>query len=110
MTQAPPFDSTAFIEAITSGQVSWRKHVLKRLLERGITQASVLECACTGECIQSYPEDTPFPSALFFAFADERPLHVVAAFDEIGKKAYIITAYEPSLDIFEPDFKSRKSP
>ena len=106
----PPFDSLAFIEAITSGQVSWRKHVLKRLLERGITQASVLECVCTGECIQAYPEDTLFPSALFFAFVENKPLHVVAAFDEIEKKAYIITTYEPSLDIFEPDFKSRKRP
>ena len=39
---------------------------------------------------------------------DNEPLHVVAAFDEEAKKAYIITAYTPSLDIFEPDFTTRK--
>jgi hypothetical protein len=57
-----------------------------RLLERGITQARVLECVATGECIHVYPEDTPFPSALFFAFVEGKPLHVVAAFDKTEKK------------------------
>lgn len=103
-----PFDHAAFVQAILAGQVEWRKHVLVRLLERGISQARVLECARSGACIQPYPDDSPFPSALVFAMADNEPLHVVAAFDEEAKKAYIITAYTPSPDIFEPDFTTRK--
>jgi len=65
---------------------------------------------CHRECIHVYPEDTPFPSALFFAFVEGKPLHVVAAFDKTEKKVYIITAYEPSLEVFESDFKTRKTP
>jgi Domain of unknown function (DUF4258) len=103
-----PFDSEAFTQAIAEGRVEWRKHVLVRLLERGISQARVLECARSGTCIQSYHDDMPFPSALVFAMADNEPLHVVAAFDGEAKKAYIITAYKPSLDIFETDFITRK--
>lgn len=103
-----PFDHAAFVQAIVEGRVEWRKHVLVRLLERGISQARVLECACSGVCIQPYSDDMPFPSALVFAMTDNEPLHVVAAFDEEAKKAYIITAYTPSPDIFEPDFTTRK--
>lgn len=84
------------------------KHVLAQLLERGISQSRVLECARLGVCIQAYSDDTPFPSALVFAMADNEPLHVVAAFDEEAKKVYIITAYTPSSDIFESDFITRK--
>jgi hypothetical protein len=50
----------------------------------------------------------PLPSALVFAMVDIEPLHVVVAFDEEAKKAYIITAYKPSLDIFETGFMTRK--
>lgn len=103
-----PFDHEAFRQAIAEGRIEWRKHVLIRLLERGIPQADVLECAYSGEFIQPYPDDTPFPSALIFTMVHQKPLHVVAAFDEATKKAYIITAYQPSLEIFEPDFITRK--
>jgi hypothetical protein len=41
---------------------------------------------------------------------DDTPLHVVAAFDAIAEKVYIITAYTPSPEIFEPDFMTRKKP
>jgi hypothetical protein len=37
-----------------------------------------------------------------------KPLHVVASYDEVNKEAFIITAYEPSLDVFEPDYRTRK--
>ena len=104
----PPFDRQSFLQSIAEGRIEWRKHVLVRLLERGITQAKVLECVSSGACIQTYSDDTPFPSALFFAMVEGEPFHVVASFDEIMKKVYIITAYKPSSDIFEPDFITRK--
>jgi len=47
-------------------------------------------------CIEDYPADKPFPSALFFKPVGGRPLHVVLAFDSNGEKAYVITAYEPT--------------
>jgi hypothetical protein len=82
-----PFDRNAFNAAIDAGRVFWRKHVLLRLLERGISQSEVLQCAYAGDCIQTYPDDTPFPCALFFAVIESEPLHVVASFDEAGEKS-----------------------
>ena len=58
-------------------------HVFARLLERGISQACVMDCACAG----AYPDDMPLPSALVFTMVDNEPLHVMVAFDEEAKKS-----------------------
>ena len=34
--------------------------------------------------------------------------HVVASCDQVNKEALVITAYEPSLDVFEPDYRTKK--
>ncbi len=79
------------------------------MLGRGISRADVLKVINTGTIIQSYEEDKPFTSALILGFDNTRPIHVVASFDEAQSTVFIITAYEPDLTIFEPDFiKKRK--
>jgi hypothetical protein len=62
----------------------------------------------TGEVIEDYPEDRPFPSALFLGFPGGDPLHVVAAFDEMENLVYIITAYIPSRESFLNDYRTRR--
>ena len=96
--------------AIQEQRIEWRKHMLQRLAERGILQQEVLDVLRTGELIEDYPDDEPYPSALFLAFPAGRPLHVVAAFDENERRAYMISVYQPSLEFFELDYKTRKSP
>jgi hypothetical protein len=76
--------------------------------ERGIQQQAVREVLLQGERIRDYAEDRPFPSAIFLGYVGNRPLHVVASCDEVNRKAFIITAYEPSLDVFESDHRTRK--
>ncbi len=105
-----PFDLTIFREAMAAGSIEWRKHVLQKLAERGIPQESVREVLLRGERIRDYADDKPFPSALFLGYVSGKPLHVVAACDETGRQVYIITAYEPSLEIFEPDFRTKRNP
>jgi hypothetical protein len=61
-----------------------------------------------GECIEDYPDDYPFPSGLFFGWHGDKPLHVVAALEEPIPRVYIITAYEPDLEHFENDFRTRR--
>jgi|SRR5581483_11063428 len=58
--------------------------------------------------IRDYSEDRPLPSALFLGYIDGKPLHVVAALDEKNKEVFVITAYEPSLDVFESDYRTRR--
>ncbi len=58
--------------------------------------------------IEDYPDDTPYPSALYLGWIKGKPLHVVAALDAVHEWAYIMTAYEPDLEHFEADGKTRR--
>ena len=110
MSPCTPLDVEQLRRAIDAGRFEWRRHVLQRLAERGLKQAAALEALRSGERIADYPDDTPFPSALFLGWAGERPIHVVAALDAQHDWAYVITAYEPDVDHFEPDFRTRRQP
>jgi hypothetical protein len=103
-------DRTALKKAIENGRVEWQLHALRRLLVRGISRADVFAVLRSGEQIEDYPDDRPFPSALFLGWMASEPLHVVAAFDSASQWAYIITAYRPDLEHFAPDFKTRRNP
>ena len=103
-----PFDLAVFREAITAGNIEWRKHVLQKLAERAIPQQAVREVLLHGERIREYADDKPFPSTLFLGYVSGKPLHVVAACDEASRRAFVITAYEPSLEIFEPDYRTKR--
>ena len=98
----------SFRKAVRQGRIEWRKHSLQRFAERAIKQEAIIEALLTAEVIEDYPEDTPFPSALFLAFPGGDPLHVVAAFDERHNLVYIITAYEPSREFFLNDYRTRR--
>jgi len=94
--------------AVSNEKVIWRKHVLSRLIERGIKRKEILKVIIAGEIIEDYPEDQPYPSMFLFKIVKDRPLHVVISYDEFNKIVYIITAYEPTLEFFDEDFKTRK--
>ena len=87
------------------GSIRWTGHVLKRLLQRGISQASVVQAILSGEIIEQYPDDYPFPSCLLLGLSGD-PLHVVCGQgkDEI----WMITAYHPDPAEWEDDLKTRK--
>jgi hypothetical protein len=103
-----PFDLAVFREAIAAGRIEWRKHVLQKFAERGIPQQAVREVLLQGERIRDYADDKPFPSAVFLGYVSGKPLHVVAACDETNRLAFVITAYEPSLEIFEADYRTKR--
>lgn len=103
-----PMDIATLRRAVCAGRIEWRKHILQKLAERGLPQSAVLEVLLVGEKIRDYAEDKPFPSALFLGYAADKPLHVVAACDEARERVFIIMAYEPSLEIFEPDYRTKR--
>lgn len=94
--------------AARQGRLEWQRHALERMVERGITRAEVLEVLLSGERIEDYPGDRPLPSALFLSWVRGRPLHVVAAFAAANIAVAIITTYEPTLEYFEADFRTRR--
>ena len=82
--------------------------MLQRLAERNVSQDSVRQILASGEVIHEYVGDKPFPSALFLGYFGNKPLHVVAAYDEAEGRVFVITVYEPSLDLYEEDYRTRK--
>ena len=75
--------------------------------ERMIAPREVRAVIFHGAVIEDYPEDARGHSCLILGLGDEdRPVHVVCA----PKDGYlaIITAYLPSSEQWEPDWKTRK--
>lgn len=103
-----PFDLAIFHDATAAGRIEWRKHVLQKLAERGIQQQAIRDVLLQGERIRDYGDDKPFPSALFLGYVSGKPFHVVAACDETNRQVFVITAYEPSLEIFEADYRAKR--
>lgn len=82
-------------------------HAQERLRQRGIKQKDIRNCIMTGEIIEQYPDDFPFPSCLIFGYmCNNKILHVVASNE--GNMSRIITAYFPNADKFHDDLKTRK--
>lgn len=82
-------------------------HVIKRCKERNIDSDSIINVIMHGEIIKQYEDDKPFPSCLLMGMSVHgRYLHVVVASDHIN--LHIITAYYPSIDEWESDFKTRR--
>jgi len=93
---------------ISQGKYEWRKHILIRLAERNISQKIVIEVVLNGEIIERYPDSYPFPSCLILGWFESKPYHVVVSLDKQTEIVYFITVYQPSLDDFEPDYKTRR--
>ncbi|MCL4498694.1 MAG: DUF4258 domain-containing protein [Chloroflexi bacterium] len=87
----------------------FRIHAVRRMVERRISEDAIRHVLETGEVIENYPDDKPFPSSLQMGWYESRAIHVVVARDDVEQKAIIITAYEPDVAQWQPDFKRRKS-
>ena len=87
--------------------IIWSQHVATRCQQRGIKTIDIENCILNGEIIEEYPDDYPYCSYLILGVTiNNQNLHVVCGIGD--NKLWIITAYFPSSDKWEPDFKTRK--
>ena len=77
---------------------------------RRISKEDVRGILNSGEIIEDYPEDKPYPSRLVLGWSHSRPIHVVIADNSEKEETIIITVYEPDTARWEMDFKRRKHP
>ncbi len=95
-------------ESIRAGSYILTAHASDRAVQRDITSAEIEEAILAGEVIEDYPEDKYGPSCLMLGQTKmERSLHVQVSYPPDVK---VITVYEPSLDEWEADLKTRKKP
>ena len=64
-------------------------HALQRMFERRIPQDEVERIAREGEIVEAYPQDIPYSSQLILGFVGDRPIHVVAGYEEAEKRCII---------------------
>jgi len=88
--------------------LTYRQHAIKRMHERCITEDEVEHAIKTGVIIESYPNDTPYPSFLILGHAGTKAVHVVYADDAEEDLRIIITVYEPDPKVWCEDLKTRR--
>jgi hypothetical protein len=91
------------------GHLTFRIHALRQMFQRRISDTDIRELLGTGIIIEEYPDDTPYPSCLISGIINDRPLHIVMAYNNVDREAIVITAYEPDPDIWSDDFTRRIS-
>ena len=88
--------------------VELTKHFHDRIKERCIKYADVKDTITSGEIIEQDLEDLPNPSVLILGYCrDKEPLHIAVGMDD--DRLWLITAYFPTPDMWEADFKTRKA-
>lgn len=87
----------------------FRQHAVRRMFERGVTVEDVTAVLTSGVAIESYPDDSPYPCALWLGQVDARPLHVVCAENSPENERIIVTVYEPDVALWEAGFAKRRS-
>ena len=80
--------------------VIFRIHAIQRMFERRISDEDVKNILQTGELIEDYPNDKPYPSRLILGWSGTRPLHVVIAENQSDN--------ETDPNQWSVDFRSRK--
>jgi hypothetical protein len=86
----------------------YRIHARQSMFTRSIADECVEHIVHHGEIIEDYPHSFPFPAKLLLGRCNGRSIHVVAAEDNSKQLVIVITAYEPTLDKWEPDRKTRR--
>lgn len=88
----------------------FRVHAIQRMFQRKIGFEDVSAVLRTGEIVENYPDDKPYPSRLVLGWRGPRPLHAVVADNAEQRETIVITVYEPDPSEWEPDFKKRRKP
>jgi hypothetical protein len=78
------------------------------MLTRNITEEEIRFVIENGETIEDYDNDTPYPSKLIFGKYHNRTLHIVAAINDKESEIIVITVYQPDIQFWEDNLKTRR--
>ena len=87
-----------------SSKIFFSNHAVKQMFQREISIKGIKEVLINGEIIKKYPNDKSYPSTIKLAFSNKD----LFIYNKEEDSFIVITAYEPSKEIWEDDFKTRK--
>jgi hypothetical protein len=100
------FDIAALRKAVRESRYLITQHAQQRMGLRKITHGNIQHVVLTGDVIEEYPANRPYPKALFMAHVDGEPVYVSCAFD--GNRAYIITVHRYDVERWLDPWTRRK--
>ena len=100
------FDIESIHAMFIGNAVKFTEHFKIRLKERNIRFSDVKQALMSGKIIEEVPNDQPNPSVLIMGYAANIPLHLAIGISD--DLLWLLTAYIPSCDIWEDDYKTRK--
>jgi hypothetical protein len=109
MTTKLPDNPLDFIQqCVRHGKLLWTYHVNMRMRGRFISRRPIVDSHPDYEVIEEYPEDKYLPSYLVYSEYRGDVFHILFAADVEGDNVRIVTAYRPSPEEWEEDFKARR--
>ena len=78
------------------------------MLQWDISIDDVHEIVQTGETIEAYPEDRPYPSRLVLGRIGSRSLHAVFADNAEAEEIIVVTVYAPDPALWNDEFRRRR--
>jgi len=90
--------------------VRYSRHAIERMFQRSIRPDEIMEVIRSGEVIASYPDDSPYPSALLLGFVRKVPVHVLVAQERPTGTCFVVTVYRPNPELWSSDFRTRRQP
>jgi hypothetical protein len=102
-------DILVLVRQSAAKKILFLPHAVRQMSrpDRMISTTNIRTVIEHGEVIEDYPEDIRGHSCLILGFADKRPVHVVCAPKD--DCLAIITAYLPSSQDWEEDYRKRKA-
>lgn len=94
--------------AVRDDHIVFKKYALTRMLERKILSDDIQKVLVNFIVLEEYYNDKPFSSFLVLGYAEERPIHAVVSYDSEYEIIYIITIYEPSIELWGNNFTERR--
>jgi len=98
-----------FLDAIRKnlGKLRHTLHAIQKEYSEGITADQIEKTLKAGfELIEEYPDDPRGASGLILCWIEDSPLHIVCAPHE--DVIIIISKYEPTMDKWMDDYKTRR--
>ena len=90
-------------ESVKKHNIMWSFHASQRMIERQISSTGVIDVLLHGEIIEEY--DT---NMIVFGWYNNKPIHVICFFKEDEDCVFITSVYNPDLDHYESDYKTRR--
>jgi len=87
------------VESIKSNRVRITDHADEEASNDGFSCNEIVGSIPTGEIIEQYPDDKPYPSCLILSKSlKDEPIHSVWAYNRVTSASALITVYRPNPD------------